>query len=224
MGLLDGLGGILGSGLGSLIPGFGAVAGSLVQAKSQEDTNSANATEAFKNRKFQEDMSNTAYQRATKDMQAAGINPMLAFSQGGASSGSGAQATMQNPFEGVANSLQGAVSSVMQLQDLKNKTEMTASQVKNLDAETEKAKAGTENTQAQTEKTKQETVAPQEVNPRFKKGLQMIDNVMNKVLHWGDSSAKKTKETLTQQEIEQGAKGFDPNYRRKPSPQWGEMQ
>lgn len=55
--------------------------------------NSFNALEAQKNRDWQENLSNTAYQRAVSDMKKAGINPILAYQQGGASSPSGSSAS-----------------------------------------------------------------------------------------------------------------------------------
>lgn len=66
-----------------------ALAGSIIR-------NIQQAKEAQKQREFQERLSDTSYQRAVKDMRLAGINPMLAFQQGGASTPGGAQATVED--------------------------------------------------------------------------------------------------------------------------------
>ncbi len=74
------------------------------------------AKEAKKNRQFQERMSSTAYQRSMKDMRSAGLNPILAYQKGGASTPGGAQANI--PDMGPAAST--ALSGVRLKQELRN--------------------------------------------------------------------------------------------------------
>ena len=68
---------------GALIGG----AASIFSAKSQ---NEANRDISGTQMAFQREMSNTQYQRGMADMRAAGLNPILAYKQGGASSPAGA--------------------------------------------------------------------------------------------------------------------------------------
>lgn len=68
------------------IPGLG-------DKMAQDDANKLNQKEAQTNREFQERMSNTGYGRAMLDMKNSGLNPLLAYQQGGASTPTGATAT-----------------------------------------------------------------------------------------------------------------------------------
>lgn len=104
--------------------------------RNTEVANQFSAEQVAKNREFQERMSNTSYQRGTEDMKAAGLNPMLAYSQGGASSPSGNAA--QGIAAGTVNKLGAAVSSAQ-----------TYAQLENIKAQTDKTKAETYNIQAE---------------------------------------------------------------------------
>lgn len=70
----------------------------------QSDANSFNSGEAAASRGWQEQMSNTAYQRRMSDLRAAGLNPMLAISQGGASVSGGASASFTPVQAGLISS------------------------------------------------------------------------------------------------------------------------
>lgn len=73
-----------------------AVAGGIASLIGGERRNRAEREAAREQMAFQERMSNTAYARATSDMRMSGINPMLAYAQGGASSPGGAKPDVQD--------------------------------------------------------------------------------------------------------------------------------
>lgn len=125
MGLFDSLGSALGVAGSALVsPVFSAASGLLGSAFAKDRQEAAN--------EFSAQQFATRYQTTVKDMQAAGLNPMLAYSQGGGTPPSSAIASAN--FPDVGSSLAQGQSAAMQ-------TKINDAQVGLLEAQAMEAKA-----------------------------------------------------------------------------------
>lgn len=123
MGLLDGLLEGVGTFLG--VPGVGSVIGGLIGAEGQRDANATNIQLGREQMAFQREMRETSYQAAVKDMKAAGLNPMLAYSQGGASAPVGSMPRVENAMAPAVASAASAASIMQALQQVKQSEAQT---------------------------------------------------------------------------------------------------
>lgn len=78
------------------------IIGPALDAWSQHSANQTNKRLAQRQMEFQERMSSTEMQRRVEDLKAAGLNPMLAIQQGGASAPQGARAEVEPVTRGSA--------------------------------------------------------------------------------------------------------------------------
>lgn len=99
---------------GPIIGLAGDIFSGISGASAQKKANKANIALQREQQSWEKMMSDTSWQRGMEDMKAAGMNPMLAFSEGGASTPSVSAATVQ-PVDAMARGVSSAATKAMQL-------------------------------------------------------------------------------------------------------------
>lgn len=114
-----------GAAIGGAIGGGTGLIGSAISARMARQ-------DARESRKWQERMSSTAYQRATGDLRKAGLNPMLAYMQGGASTPPGAMPS----YKGIDLGGPEGAAAALGILKLRNESRMVGEQANKIAAET----------------------------------------------------------------------------------------
>jgi len=160
------------------IAGIGSsLLGGLFGSSGAKKQNAAQIQMAREQMDFQREMSNTAHQREVKDLEAAGLNPILSAKLGGASSPSGAMPNIVNemaPLENSARSM-GEKMYNFRVQD---------ATVNNLKLQNDLLKE-------QVESQKISNARQGLLTPGFELGGSLIEKVVNKISPWLESGTDK---------------------------------
>lgn len=164
----------------ALIAAGASLAGGAMSYQGQKQANKQNLAIAREQMAFQERMSNTAHQRGTADLKAAGLNPILSATKGlSASTPPGSSAVMQNAAEkGVMSALAAA-----QLRQINARTEVDKAN----------ARAINQNTDTQIKKILLDSLGAREV---INNSVKAVDQHLDKMKAGGKALTKDAQKVI----------------------------
>jgi hypothetical protein len=127
-----------------------------------QNANAFNQAMSDRQMEFQKQMRATQYQTTVEDLKAAGLNPMLAYSQGGAGTPAGAAATSSTPPK-VENAMANAVNAAL-----------TAAQAQTQLVQNKLTQAQTNQSDATADNLKSQTANNRDLNPNIRQELKNL--------------------------------------------------
>ena len=163
-----------------------------------QSANAASAEQAAKQMAFQERMRDTQYQTAVRDMQSAGLNPMLAYTQGGAGTPTGAMGSVSTAT--MKNALGSGVTGYQQMSMNEADIDLKKATTTGTTAQTLKTEADTIKTAADIgyvlENTKLNTQTQRNLEEQLKKLQQEILNLRATEKYTSAATGKVGAETI----------------------------
>lgn len=176
--------------------------------------NAASAQQAQSQMDFQERMRATQYQTAVEDMKQAGLNPMLAYTQGGAGTPSGAMG--QVSVAKMGNTLGSALAGYQTMQANQAEVDLKKATTIGTDAQTLKTEADTIQTAANIGKILEDTKVSQQTYKNMQEALnKLLAEISQIKASTTQTSAQTAKTQAETSNIEKGiAPSADPAWYR----------